>query len=307
MRANIAERVADRFPKKSLDQLTERQIGWLFVLPALVSIVLITAYPFVRMLFTSLFTINSRGEREEFIALENYVTVLTDGRFLESLEFTFLFVVIVVVIQFLLGLGVALLLFSDQIYGGQRILVLSLPPMFVAPIVSGLLWRMLLDVQFGPVNYVFGLSINWLGTQPWAFVAIILADVWQWTPIFVLVFGATLQSIPEKYYEAARMDGMSNWQQFKWITIPQLRSAVVIIVILRIIKAMKVFPKLVVMTGGGPGTSTESLAMIVYQYGFQFFDMGKATAAGTMYWIIMFAISILIFQGFARSIILSEN
>lgn len=285
----------------------ERTIAWLFVAPAIALLVAVAIYPFLQMLYDSVFAFSQAGEREAFVGVENFARVLTDGRFTSGVGFTVVFVFIVVTVEFLLGLGVSLLIYSPYVERRQLVVVLSLPPMMLSPVIAGLTWRMLFNVDFGLVNHLLGLSVDWIAGQPWAAVAVIVTDIWMWTPLFVLVFASTLQAIPRVYYEAAEVDGMSRWQRFKWITFPQMRTAIVIVLLLRVVRAFKVFPKIQVLTLGGPGAYTESIAMVTYNYGFKFFDLGRASAAGVLYWFLMFAAAFLIFRAVAEDLISPER
>jgi multiple sugar transport system permease protein len=286
---------------------SDRTIAWLFVLPAILLLVSVAIYPFFRMIYDSLFTFTQAGQYESFVGIANYVRVLTDSRFTDATLFTVVFVVVVVTIEFLLGLGVALLIYSPYVERRQWLVVLSIPPMMLSPVIAGLTWRMLFNVQYGMVNHLLGTNIDWIATRPWAAVAVIVTDVWMWTPLFVLVFASTLQAIPDIYYEAGRVDGMSAWQRFKWITLPQMRTAIVIVLLLRVVRAFKVFPKVQVLTLGGPGSYTETIAMITYLFGFKFFETGRASAAGVLYWLLMFAVAFLIFKSVAEQLISPEG
>jgi multiple sugar transport system permease protein len=285
----------------------ERTIAWLFVAPAVAMLMLVAIYPFLLMIYNSLFDFNQAGQMEAFVGLANYAQVLTDSRFTSGALFTVAFVVIVVTAEFLLGLGMSLVIYSKYVKHRQLWVVLTLPPMMLSPVVTGLTWRMLLTPEYGMVNHLLGIEIAWLASRPWSAVAIVVSDVWMWTPLFVLVFTATIQSIPDVYYEAARIDGMSKWQQFKWITLPQMRTAIVIVLLLRVVRAFKVFPKIQVLTLGGPGSYTESIAMVTYNYGFRFFDLGRANAAGVLYWLLMFGAAYLIFKSVAEDLISPEG
>jgi multiple sugar transport system permease protein len=285
----------------------DQTIAWLFVAPAIALLISVAIYPFLQMLYDSVFTFSQAGQREAFVGVENFARVLTDGRFTSGVGFTVVFVFVVVTVEFLLGLGVSLLIYSPYFRRRQLLVVLSLPPMMLSPVIAGLTWRMLFNVEFGMVNHLFGLNIDWIAGEPWAAVAIVVTDIWMWTPLFVLVFASTLQSIPEVYYEAAEVDGMGAWQRFRWITLPQMRTAIVIVLLLRVVRAFKVFPKIQVLTLGGPGSSTESIAMVTYNYGFKFFDLGRASAAGVLYWFLMFAAAFLIFRAVAEDLISPEE
>jgi multiple sugar transport system permease protein len=285
----------------------ERTIAWLFVLPAIALLAAVAIYPFLQMIYDSVFSFSQAGQREAFVGVENFARVLSDSRFTGAISFTVIFVFIVVTVEFLLGLGISLLIYSPYVERRQLFVVLSLPPMMLSPVIAGLTWRMLFNVEYGLVNHVFALNIDWIAGRPWAAVAIIVTDVWMWTPLFVLVFASTLQAIPKVYYEAAEVDGMGRWQRFKWITFPQMRTAIVIVLLLRVVRAFKVFPKIQVLTLGGPGSYTESIAMITYNYGFKFFDLGRASAAGVIYWFVMFVAAFLIFRTVAEDLITPED
>jgi len=285
----------------------ERTIAWLFVLPAIALLATVAIYPFLQMIYDSVFSFSQAGQREAFVGVENFARVLSDSRFTGAISFTVIFVFIVVTVEFLLGLGISLLIYSPYVERRQLFVVLSLPPMMLSPVIAGLTWRMLFNVEYGLVNHVFALNIDWIAGRPWAAVAIIVTDVWMWTPLFVLVFASTLQAIPKVYYEAAEVDGMGRWQRFKWITFPQMRTAIVIVLLLRVVRAFKVFPKIQVLTLGGPGSYTESIAMITYNYGFKFFDLGRASAAGVIYWFVMFVAAFLIFRAVAEDLITPED
>jgi multiple sugar transport system permease protein len=285
----------------------ERTIAWLFVLPAIALLAAVAIYPFLQMIYDSVFSFSQAGQREAFVGVENFARVLSDSRFTGAVSFTLIFVLIVVSVEFLLGLGISLLIYSPYVERRQLFVVLSLPPMMLSPVIAGLTWRMLFNVEYGLVNHLFGLNIDWIAGRPWAAAAIVVTDVWMWTPLFVLVFASTLQAIPKVYYEAAEVDGMGRWQRFKWITFPQMRTAIVIVLLLRVVRAFKVFPKIQVLTLGGPGSYTESIAMITYNYGFKFFDLGRASAAGVIYWFVMFVAAFLIFRAVAEDLISPED
>ncbi|WP_150123150.1 carbohydrate ABC transporter permease [Haladaptatus sp. R4] len=291
----------------SRDRDDERLIAWLFVAPAIVLLAMVAIYPFAQMIYDSLFGFTQAGERAAFVGIANYGTVLSDPRFLNATGFTVIFVVVSVTIEFLLGLGVSLLLYSAYIERRQLLVTLSIPPMIMSPIITGLTWRMLFSPSYGMVNHLLGLNIDWIASRPWSRVALIVADVWMWTPLFVLVFTAALQSIPDVYYEAAEVDGMSKWQQFKWITLPQMRTAIVVVMLLRIVRAFKVFPKVQVLTQGGPGAYTETIAMMTYNYGFRFFQLGVASASGVLYWLLMFLTAFVLFKSVAEGLISPEE
>jgi len=289
-----------------IDWSRRRTITWLFVAPAVVTLLAIAIYPFLKMLYDSFFAFNSAGQLGPFAGVANYAYVLTDHVFDHATLFTVGFVIVSVSVELLLGLGVALLIDSFGRFR-QALVVLSLPPMMFSPIVTGLTWRMLLNGTYGIVNYWTGLNVDWIGHQPWAYLGVVVSDIWMWTPLFVLVFTSTLHSIPDVYYEAGKIDGMNRWQRFKWITFPQLRTAIAITLLLRLIRAFKLFPKVRVLTSGGPGSSTVSLAMRTYQYAFSFFHLGTGSAAGVVYWFVMLVAAMIVFRALVGDLFTSTE
>jgi len=302
------EPVRDRFGE-AVDLSDERTVKWLFVGPAIALLALLTAYPFGKLFYDSAFRFNQAGQYVDFVGISNYASVVTDSFFTGAVLFTVIFVAVVVTFELTLGLLVAVTLQSSFIRRRYRqlLVILSIPPMMVSPVITGLTWRMLLEPNNGPVNAIFGLNINWLGSTPWAQIAVFITDIWMWTPLFVLVIAATIQSIPNILFEAARVDGMSKWQQFKWITFPEIKTAVAIVLLLRVVQAFKVFPQVFVLTGGGPGDATQTLAMSTYAYGFRFFELGEASAAGVLYLVIMMLAAYLIFKTAAKDLIKPEE
>jgi len=292
-----------------IDLDDKRTVMWLFVGPAVVLLALLTAYPFVKLFYDSFFEFNQAGDYVQFVEISNYVSVLTDSFFTGAIVFTVMFVVVVVSFEFILGMIVAVTLQSSFIKRRYRqlLVILSVPPMMVSPVITGLTWRMLLEPSNGPVNALFGLNIGWLGTRPWAAIAVFITDIWMWTPLFVLVIASTLQAIPGILYEAADVDGMSKWQQFKWITFPEIKTAVTVVLLLRVVMAFKVFPQVFVLTGGGPGDYTQTLAMSTYAYGFRFFELGNASAAGIVYLAIMLLSAYIIFKTAAKGMVQEEE
>jgi multiple sugar transport system permease protein len=217
-----------------------------------------------------------------------------DPRFWNSLGLTFLYTSSTVVLQILIGLSLALLVL--QIPRGQAIMrIAAILPIVLAPVVVGLFWRTLvLAPDFGLVDLVtraLGLgNYNWLGDPQLALISVIAIHTWQWTPFAFLVLLATLATLPPDVFEAARLDRANAWQRFWHITLPLIRPAIVMVIILRTMTALSAFAAIFAATGGGPGTSTEILNLYAYRTSFTELNIGYGSALA----IVLLAITMLV-------------
>ena len=269
--------------------------------PALVLLVVTTSAPLVYLLWTSLMRIDlTMPFLSGFAGAANYVKMGSDPRFWNSLLLTLIYTTTTVVLQVVLGLSLALLVM--QIPRGQTVLrVAAILPIVLAPVVVGLFWRtLLLSPDFGLVDLVshalgFG-SHAWLGDPQLALVSVIAIHTWQWTPFAFLVLLASLASLPPDVFEAARIDRANAWQRFRRITLPLLRPASVIVVILRTMIALSAFAAIFAATGGGPGTATEILNLYAYRTSFTEFNLGYGAALAVVLLAITLVISFLMFR-----------
>ena len=233
--------------------------------------------------------------QKTWIGLDNYIYVLTDSDFLWTiLPNTFGFMFVSVACSLVLGLGTALLL-NQRFPGRWLVQTIILLPLMVAPVVAAIMIRWMFNDQFGIVNVVvesLGFApIPWL-TQKWtAFFAILLTDVWLWTPWFALLLLAGLQSLPPEPFEAAKIDAASAWRTFRYITLPMLRPVIVVCVVIRAIDAFRTFDIVWTISSGGPARSTEVFSLYAYVEAFQFLNFGRGSAAAVIgaLIIIMFA------------------
>jgi multiple sugar transport system permease protein len=229
-----------------------------------------------------------------FAGFGNYVKMGEDPRFWNSLGLTFLYTSSTVVLQILIGLSLALLVL--QIPRGQAIMrIAAILPIVLAPVVVGLFWRTLvLAPDFGLVDLVtraLGLgNYNWRGDPQLALISVIAIHTWQWTPFAFLVLLATLATLPPDVFEAARLDRANAWQRFWHITLPLIRPAIVMVIILRTMTALSAFAAIFAATGGGPGTSTEILNLYAYRTSFTELNIGYGSALA----IVLLAITMLV-------------
>jgi multiple sugar transport system permease protein len=279
----------------------ERRFALALFLPALAVLVLATTFPLVYLVWISLWRLDlAMPALSGFAGLANYAKMGADPRFWSSLELTVVYTATTVVLQVLVGLGLALLVL--QIPRGQGALrVAAILPIVLAPVVVGLFWRTLvLAPDFGVVDFVtraLGLgSHNWLGDPQLALVSVIAIHTWQWTPFAFLVILASLAALPPDVYEAARIDRAGAWQRFRHITLPLIRPAIVIVVILRMMVALSAFAAIYAATGGGPGTATEILNLYAYRASFSELSLGYGSAMAVVLLAITVAVSFLLFR-----------
>jgi len=230
-----------------------------------------------------------------FVGLDNFDRLLHDDALLTSLRNTGLFVVGCVIAELVLGLVVAVALF--HVTKGRRLAnSIILLPMIVAPVICSLLWRYMLDPQFGLLSQLLSLfghegGIDWFGSTTLALPALMLVDVWQWTPFVILVLHAGMLAVPQEHIEAADVDGASRFQVVRHVIVPALAPQVLLVLLFRTMDTYRVFDTVYVLTKGGPGTSTNTIGFYAYRTGFSFFDMGYAMALSVFILITIVAIS----------------
>jgi multiple sugar transport system permease protein len=265
------------------------------MVPGLLFLVGFALYPTVYSLVTSFYRWNLNNPLgKQWGGFHNYKILLDDPAFWHSVWVTIRYVAISVALQLALGLGLALLFFRR--FPGDRVLrALLMLPMVVAPVVVGLLWRYMLNVQFGVVNWfveLLGFSrVDFLGEPSWALPTLILVDVWQWTPFIFLIMLAALQGIPEEILEAARVDGAKPLRIFLDQILPLLRYPIAVAVALRLIDAFRVYDLVFMTTRGGPLDVTETLSWQIYDAGFRSFDIGYAAAFS---WLMLILVVVVV-------------
>jgi multiple sugar transport system permease protein len=283
--------------------------GWFpyaLIAPAMLTLVVVALVPFLYTVWLSLHEMQY-ARVGEWAGLANYRTLLASARFWHSVWISALFVAIAVPLEFGLGLLGAVIL--NQ---GVRLRSLIVPVLFVpammAPIVVAILWKVMLAGSWGLISYnvlerfgiLSGMSV--LASPALALYALVLIDVWQWTPFVMLALFAGLQSLPVAPYRAAAVDGATSLQTFRRLTLPLLTPLMAVIVLLRLIDAFKVFDTIFLLTGGGPGQATESLSLFTYKTVFDFWNLGAATATAVVIWIMFFVFSNVFYQVARRTL-----
>ncbi len=276
-------------------QEREQRTGWLLLLPALLLLALVFAYPILRAFWLSLFTQNLGTQlKMVFSGLDNYGRMVGDGRFWQSLWNTTIFTAASVLLELILGMGVALVL--NQSFRGRGIVrTISLLPWALPTALMGLAWAWIFNDQYGIVNDILlrlGIlktGISWLGDPTLAMMAVIIADVWKTTPFIALLLLAGLQSISSDLYEAHSIDGASAWQSFWKITVPLLMPQIVIALLFRFAQAFGIFDLIQVMTGGGPAGATETVSIYIYGTVMRYLDFGYGAALVVVTFLLLVA------------------
>jgi multiple sugar transport system permease protein len=266
-------------------------IKHLFIWPAVLVVLLVAIFPLVYSLTTSFLSYRLIPPTPpRFVGLDNYGSLLQQARFWHVVGTTTLIAVSAVALQYAIGFGVALALHAN-VPGERLFRVAFLLPMLLAPVAVALIARMMFNPTMGPLNQVMSLiglpNLPFLTQANWALACIVAVEVWQWTPFVILLMLAGLQTLPEDVYEAAALEGASPWQQFKDITFPMLLPISAAVVFIRLIESMKIIDTVFVMTGGGPGISTETLTLFAYQEGFKKFNLGYTSALSFLFLIVI--------------------
>ncbi len=278
----------------------ERRFALAITTPGLLVLILTTTFPLMYLVWSSFQTINlAMPFLDGFAGVDNYVQMWSDSRFWHAIQLTAIYTVSSVTLQILIGLGLALLVM--QIPAGQWIFrIVAILPIVLAPVVVGLFWRtLMLSPNFGLVDYFVQMlgfeQVNWLGAPTPALISVIIIHTWQWTPFAFLVLLASLASLPLDVYEAARIDRANAFQRFWHITLPLLRPAIVIVVIIRAMISLAAFAAIFAATGGGPGTASEILNLYAFKTSFVELNFGYGSALAVSLLVITMVVSGVLF------------
>lgn len=283
-----------------------------FLAPAVLALFLIGIYPTIFAIVTSFrrYNITRRADMLDgypFVGFENYVRALTDRTFWDSLLLTGQFYLTVTPIQIALGVGIALMLHRPGLGRLRTLARVSLVvPLATTYAVVGLVGRLIFNRDFGVANQVMGWlglsSSDWLGNAAGAFTAIVVMDVWQWTPFVALIFLAGLSMVPPEIEEAARLETKSHWAMLRHVQLPYLLPGLTAVLILRTADVLKLFDMVFVMTRGGPGSATDLVSVYVQRVGFKVFDLGLGSAQAILLLILTIILSRLYIRIFYREI-----
>lgn len=273
-------------------------LGLAFIAPTILVFCAVIVYPLVSAVYLSLFSIYTPTMEGEWVGLANFQELLAKGEFWRSLANTLLWTVGTLTLQLLFGVLVALMLHQNMLFRSvARSLVLF--PYFLSTVVAVLVWRWLFNDLYGIVNHmlmwsgILDMPVDWLGRMPNAMLSLIFVGAWKYFPFVVIAVLARLQTIPEELYEAATIDGAGPIARFFDVTLPQLKSVLVVIVLLRAIWDFKEFDLIYLLTGGGPIIDTQTLSLMVYKEAFALNRMGVASATAVLMMLVMLMFMII--------------
>lgn len=276
---------------------SDRVIGYAFSLPAVIFlsffIILSIFYCFYMSFFD--WKLFDMGADKTFVGLDNYLNILKDTVFGTVLKNTLLIVACCLVFETLLGFAIALVLWALK-RTLRVVQTIFLLPMITSPVIVALIWRYIYDPQFGILNYVLRNTVGvgntaWLGDAKYALPSVILVDIWQMTPFTILILYAAMMNINEEWIEAAQVDGAGFFRIVRKIVVPAVLPMTTFVLLMRTMDLLKIFDTIYVLTRGGPGYSTETLAMYTYKVGFSQYNMGYAMALSIVTLLIVLAVS----------------
>ncbi|MFZ1382187.1 MAG: sugar ABC transporter permease [Scrofimicrobium sp.] len=271
----------------------------LFLGPAFALLALLVGYPLINNFVMSLKDVPASLQGGEWVGIQNYLEIAKDQRFWLAAGRTFIYSFSAVFLEVILGVGMALIL--NQAFRGRSFLrALFLFPMIATPVAVSMVWRLMFQPELGVLNTLLmaaGLSpLQWLSNPTMAMVSLIIVDVWEWTPQVGLIVLSGLAGLSNEPQEAAIVDGANSWQRFWYVTLPAVRPVIVVAAITRLIEAMRTFDPIYVITGGGPGTATETLNLYAYQLMFQFLKPSYASAVALVFVVVMVLASFMILR-----------
>lgn len=299
----------------------ERSIKRVFLMPTVAVLLLLSIFPLLWSLGISFTDIQRGGSAATLdgdagifglgfnLTVRNYVRMAGDERLQTAAGNTLTYVIAGVIVQYVIGFGLALLL-NQQFLARNIVRIIFLMPMMMTPVAAAYAGRMMFDTRVSPLAHLqrilssllnTHISIPWLTEGTWATIAIILIDSWQWIPFMTLILLAAMQGIPEDIYEAARVDGATSWQILRRITLPILLPISVTVILIRGLEIFKIIDVIVVTTGGGPGSATESLTMYIFDTALSFGNFGYAAAISYVL-LILVVIFAMLFLYLARQI-----
>lgn len=283
-----------------------RRFVWTMSSPAMLVLILLTIFPIIFTIycsFTDYYFLNKT--QSNFIGLKNFIDLFKDRYFIQASLNTLKFVLLAVFCELILGIFIAV--FVDSLkHIGKVMRVVILLPALIPPVTVALIWQMMMSNNNGILNRMLktlGINgINWLLSPEYAFSSVLLIDIWQYTPVVFLIIFAALQAIPDSQFEAAKIDGVNTWQKFIYITLPNIKEALYLAVIMRMVDTFRLFDKVNILTKGGPAGTTSTMTQYIYQHGVNGLNLGFSSAAS-----IIMTLSVLIFITIYTLIIKSKN
>lgn len=242
----------------------------------------------------------------EYVGLKNYISLFASSRFMPAVGRTFLFTVVALAVE--LSLGLAIALFLDRPFKGKDLTkTLFLLPMVATPVAIGMVWKLIYEPNIGILNYILRClnltPVDWLGNGKIALFSLVAVDIWQWTPMVMLIIQAGLSAIPTECIEAACVDGTNPWQVITQIKLPLLKPSLFTAALLRLVDAMKTFDIIYSMTMGGPGHDTETMNILAYKSAFEYMEFGEASAILIVFFIVVLGIAAITIKVKSRMVV----
>lgn len=288
-----------------MNERETRYGGYAWLAPMLAFLFVFELWPFLVMLDQSVHALSytQPSLNDRFVGLDNYRKLVFDEDFFHSVRLTLIFLLIALPIEFVLGLAFSVLL-SYHLRLKRFVIPFLLIPMVLAPIVVGLTVRLNLNPDFGLIGILLrdlGLvETGLLASGTSAFLTIVGVDVWQWTPFLVMIFLAAIVSMPQEPFEAAEVEGASRWQVFRHITLPLIMPIMMVALLLRVTDSFKIFDQIFIMTGGGPGASTELATIFAYKVNFASWNLGYGSAVVALLFFISFVLTFVLLKLMTR-------
>ena len=286
-----------------------RSVPYLFLVPSLLVLSIVVFIPIINAFVLSFhrYQLNMPGMGLRFVGLDNYVYIFQDEEMLASVSWTLQFTVAAVTAELVLGMIFALVL-NSMVLGRLRgsLRAIFLVPMMLSGVVSGLMWRLLFDPEYGPVNHLMNSigvgMVHWGSEIATARLMVIIADIWLATPFCMLILLAGMQGISKDHLEAAAIDGASAFQTFMRVVLPLLKFPIMVVVVIRGMDAIRAFDVIYTLTSGGPGATTSTIMYYNYRYAFSYFQMGRASAISIMFALLIFFLSLVMMRLLRRDV-----
>ena len=282
-------------PASAIFARRRRHLRW-FVAPALIVVGAVIVFPWLFTVWMSAFDWKI-GTQAHFVGFDNYVKLATNQRFLEAIGHTIYFTLLAVVVPLLLGTVAALIFHREFPFRGALRAIFTMP-MMATPVAVALVWTMMFHPQQGVLNYLLSLvglpPSQWVYSPTLVIPSLVLVEVWHWTPLVMLIVLGGLAALPTEPYESARLDGASEWQLFRYITLPLVAPFLFVAGVIRTIDALKTFDTIYVITSGGPGTASETINLYLYLQAFAFYNIGNASAVVVIFFTIVLGLALVL-------------
>jgi multiple sugar transport system permease protein len=292
----------------------EKYVPWILLAPTLLIMTLVGFFPLVHSLYMSLtsYRPTEPNKPQGFNGFENYLQAFADAQFGHSLMLTAVFTIASVLLSLTLAVLLAVL-FNLNLRGFLALRTVVLVPMLITPIAVGITWRIMMMPDLGVLNFLLSLlgipPQTWANGKDEALAAMILVDVWQWTPFMFIIVFAGLRALPKSPFEAAAIDGAGPLRTFFSVTLPMLKSVIVVAVLLRVIDAMRTYDTVYIVTRGGPDLATDLISVYLQRVNFKFFDLGYGAALSWLTLLVLLAVVLIFVQltGFMKLVALRES